>query len=221
MKDLRNTPLRDPPPIEQEVVRTGIAPLDDVLGGGIPKGDGLCLYFVPPVDDWTFIVIMMKAAQEDGKSVFWLGPWEPDTPKWKAHGVDLAKVMIATCSNPSDLMEKSKAVHACGADLLFVEGISTIANIETIGDPFRVWQAQQNAIYNLTHRRRLSNTAVVFSRAVSEKYRNFPVRYASEDDYALFIRDHRPSRFHAELIATQSHFISSEFSCKLPLHIGY
>ena len=221
MKDLGDTQLRDPPPIERALIRTGIGALDEALGGGIPRGDGLCLYFVPPTDDWSFLIMTMRAAQEDGNSVFWLGPWEPDVPRWKHYGVDPAKVMVATCNDPVDLKVKAQIVHECGADLLIVEGVSTIMNIESSGDTFRVWKAQQNAIYNMTHRERLSNTAIIFSRALGEKYTNYPVQYASDDDISVFIDDHRPHSFKAHVLSRHSHLTSREISCKLPLPTRY
>lgn len=218
MQELRKQILADPPPIQREHVRTGIEPLDDTMGGGIPKGDVLCVYSIPPVDDWPIVASAIKAAQEDGQKVFWVGAMDPDVHRWRRCGVDISRVLVSTCNDLLRLKKVADDVHILGADLFIIEGFSSLLNPhasgEEIGDH---WRQQQNTLYELTRRRRLTNTSLIISRVVSEKYRHNPIRYTSQDDFAIFVEDHHPDRFKFQLMSVRSHIPSLSMTCKLEL----
>lgn len=238
MKDLRNGYLGDFPPIERDLIRTGIGPLDRALGGGIPRGDVLSLYFVPPVDSSTFVESAMLANLEDGRDIYWAAPWEPDIHRWRRVGIDPGRILVTVPESRKALAETPQHVEHLQCDLFILEGLSTLFREEETGPKetgpkwlrheggisrwtgkktLENWGEQQKLLKRFSRGKSLRNTGAIVPRPLSQQYRfSFPA-YASEDDIAVFIRDSRPKRFTLDLLSTRGSMSSQTISCRLGL----
>jgi len=98
--------LSDMQDLNIERLQTGIAPLDDALGGGFPMKRVVELYGLPSGGKSLISLLAIKAAQEKGLSCIYIDAEDSFDPVWASKvGVDVDKLVVTQVSVVEDVMD--------------------------------------------------------------------------------------------------------------------
>lgn len=106
---------------------TGLAPLDTMLGGGLPRG-ALIEVWGPTCGKSTLALHVAAAAQQSGRSAAWIDADRTFDPAWAAGiGVDLDRMPVFRPEAAEEALEIARQLAVSGAlDLLVIDSVAAL-----------------------------------------------------------------------------------------------
>lgn len=179
-KSLKATILRmgNDPDLRLQLVPTGIPPLDDVLGGGIPRGR-FCLVVGNFSTGKTFFCQrVIKTAQDAGLTTAFIDAERAFNPEWfEATGVDLARLTVATPLTGEQAFDVLHILVEKGIDLIVLDSIASVVpaseieegmDKQAVGAQARLVNHGLRKLFSIN-----SNSAVLLTNQVRESIGGF------------------------------------------------
>jgi recombination protein RecA len=128
-KSMKQTVMRigNDPDLALQLVPTSIGPLDEVLGGGIPRGR-YCLVIGNFSTGKTFFCQRtIRAAQARGMSTAYIDTERAYNPDWFAtSGVDVTRLPVASPTTGEDAFDVLHKLVELGVDLVVVDSLAAM-----------------------------------------------------------------------------------------------
>jgi len=165
--------LGDDPDLRLQLVPTGIPPLDDVLGGGIPRGRFCLIVGNFSTGKTFFCQRVIKTAQDAGLTTAFIDAERAFNPEWfAATGVDLSRLTVATPLTGEQAFDVLHILVEKGIDLIVLDSIASVvpaAEIEegmekaSVGAQARLVNHGLRKLFSIN-----SNSAVLLTNQVRE-----------------------------------------------------
>lgn len=119
--------LGNDPDLRMQIVPTGIPPLDEVLGGGIPRGRFCLIVGNFSTGKTFFCQRVIKTAQDAGLTTAFIDTERAFNPDWfMATGVDLARLPVATPTTGEQAFDVLHTLVEKGIDLVVVDSLASM-----------------------------------------------------------------------------------------------
>lgn len=128
-KAMKYTVMRagNDPDLALQLVPTGIVPLDEVLGGGIPRGRYCLVIGNSSTGKTLFCQRVIRSAQEAGLMAAYVDTERAFNPEWfAASGVDLLKLPVASPVTGEDAFDILHKLVEMGVDLVVVDSLAAM-----------------------------------------------------------------------------------------------
>jgi len=128
-KSLKSTIVRmgDDPDLRLQLVPTGIEPLDEVLGGGIPRGRYCLVVGNFSTGKTYFCQRVIRAAQDRGLTTAFVDIERTFNPDWFATtGIDLKRMPVATPTTGEEAFDVLHKLVEAGIDLVVVDSLASM-----------------------------------------------------------------------------------------------
>lgn len=128
-KSMKSTVMRlgNDPDLSLQLVPTGVAPLDEILGGGVPRGRYCLVVGNFSTGKTFFCQRVIRSAQEHGMSTAYIDTERAFNPAWfAASGVDVARLPVASPLTGEDAFDILHRIVKMGVDLVVVDSLAAM-----------------------------------------------------------------------------------------------